>query len=394
MKIKFFFIHFLFIFIALNGFAQDKLKYDIFKNEPINFNGEIGQDSDVIRLQSGRIVLKKVTVSEFSKGTDVSIKISLRSNGDRWDKSGSCFVITNPDQINLINVSKKEQMFPKESYINEKFGGVLAAEKYKPALELIRFITPFGVGHFSTNEDSHRRPVYIPNWEKQVVWQQDISDLSSEVTGTFYIGVWVDSWTKEGYTIDVSLTYSNRPLKKIKVMPLVNTIAYVDGQSLPDFFAVTSLEHRLSFKKKVKNVKLHYITTGHGGHSGGDEFIKIKNSIYFDNKLVLDTIPWRDDCASFRRFNPTSGVWLKKDSASYIDFEAKAYKIKEIEERIASSDLSRSNWCPGSSVAPIVVELGDLNAGKHTFKIKIPATKAEDDKLNHWLMSSYLTFEE
>ena len=26
----------------------------------------------------------------------------------------------------------------------------------------------------------------------------------------------------------------------------------------------------------MKNVKLHYITTGHGGHSGGDEFIKIK----------------------------------------------------------------------------------------------------------------------
>jgi len=394
MKVKFLFIHLFIFLLTSSGFSQEKLRYDIFKNEPINFNGQIGQDFDVIRLQSGRIVVKKVTVPEFSKGTDVTIKISLRSNGDRWDKSGSCFVITNPNQISIMNVSKKEQVFPKESYIKEKFGGVLATEKYNPALELIRFMTPFGVGYFSTDEDSHRRPVYIPNWEKQVVWEQDISPLSSEVTGTFYIGVWVDSWTKEGYNVDVSLTYSNRPLKKIKVMPLVNTIAYVDGQSLPDFFAETSLEHWLSFKKNAKNVKLYYITTGHGGHSGGDEFIKIKNSIYFDNKLVLDTIPWRDDCASFRRFNPTSGVWLKKDSASYIDFDAKVYKIKEIEERIASSDLSRSNWCPGSSVAPIIIELGDLNAGKHTFKIKIPATKAEEDKLNHWLVSSYLTFEE
>jgi hypothetical protein len=394
MKIKYFFIYVSIFFLAFNTNAQKKTNYPIFINEPVNYNGVTGHDSEVVRLQSGRIVLKKVTVPEYTDGTDVKIKITLRSNGDRWDKSGSCFVVTNPNQISIIDVSKKEEVFPKGTYINEKYGGVLATENYKPVLELMRFMTPFGVGHFSTNKDAHRRPVYIPNWEKQVVWQQDISALSSEVTGTFYIGVWIDSWTEEGYQIDVSLKYSNRPLKKVKVMPLVNTISYVDGQSLPDFFAETTLKHDLTFERNIKNVKLHYITTGHGGHSGGDEFVKIKNSLYVDNNLVLDTIPWRDDCASFRRFNPTSGVWLKKDSASYIDFEAKAYKIKEIEERIASSDLSRSNWCPGSSLVPIVVELGDLNAGKHTFQIEIPATKAEEDKLNHWLVSAYITYEE
>lgn len=396
MDRRFEFIFFgLFLFlIPANLLSQGVLEQVVFKNQPVNFNGEIGNDSDLLRLQSGRIIVKKVTVPEFPQGTDVKIKIALRSKGDRWDKSGSCFVVTNPKQISLINVSKKEQIFPRESYVGEKYGGIMAGENYKPALELLRFMTPFGVGHFSNNEDKHRRPVYIPKWEKQVIWEQDISTLGSEVTGTFYIGIWIDTWTKEGYEADVSLVYSDRPLKKIKVMPLVNTIAYVDGQSLPDFFAETSLEYPLSLKKNVKNAKLHYITTGHGGHSGGDEFIQIKNSIYFDQKLVLDTIPWRDDCASFRRFNPTSGVWLKKDSASYIDFEAKAYQIKEIEERIASSDLSRSNWCPGSYVTPFVVQLGALEAGNHNLKIEIPATKAEEDKLNHWLVSAYLTFEE
>jgi hypothetical protein len=255
-------------------------------------------------------------------------------------------------------------------------------------------MTPFGVGHYSDNRDTHKRPVYIPKWEKEVVWESDISQLSSITTGTFYLGIWVDSWTEEGYGVDVSLTYSNRPLSKRKVLPLVNTIAYVNGQSLPDFFAIQDLKQLFNLKKEAKNVKLHYITTGHGGHSGGDEFIKIKNSVYMDNQLVLDSIPWRDDCASFRRFNPTSGVWLKKDSAKYIDFEAKKYMIKEIEERIASSDLSRSNWCPGSMVEPIVVDLGNMNAGDHELKIQIPATKADKDKLNHWLVSAYLTYEE
>ena len=36
---------------------------------------------------------------------------------------------------------------------------------------------------------------------------------------------------------------------------------------------------------------------------------------------------------------------------------------KEIEEPLGSSDLSRSNWCPGSDVVPEEVMLGDLKAG-------------------------------
>jgi len=393
-KINYFTISLLFIFSIFKGAAQEELNFSIFKNQPINFGGELGDDSKVIRLQNGRLIYKKVTVPSFPEGTDVRIKLSLRSNGDRWDKSGSCFVVTHPDEISIIDISKGEKEFPIASTIDEKFKGVKATDNYKPVVELLRFMTPFGVGHFSNDKGKHRKPVYIPTWENEVVWEHDISQLSSLVNSTFYIGIWIDSWTKEGYKVDLSLIYSNRPRKTVKVRSLINTISYVNGQSLPDFFANSTLEQSFELEKNVKKATLYYLTTGHGGHSGGDEFIRIKNSLRFNNKLVLDTVPWRDDCASFRRFNPTSGVWLKKDSASYIDFEAKAYKIKEIEERIASSDLSRSNWCPGSYVKPFIVELGDLKAGKHTIQISIPATAADDDKLNHWLVSAYITYEE
>jgi hypothetical protein len=384
----------LILFSITSSIAQEELSYSVFKNQPINFGGEKGIDSEVIRLQDGRIIYKKVTVSGFSKGTDVKIKLSLRSNGDRWDKSGSCFIVMNPDDISIINVSDGENEFPAKSTINEKFKGVKATDTYKPVVELLRFMTPFGVGFYSNDEGKHRKPVYIPVWEKQVVWEEDISQLKNIVTNTFYIGVWIDTWTSEGYEVDLELIYSNRSRKTLKVESLVNTIAYVNGQSLPDFFANRVLEQSFDLPQKAKNVKLYYTTTGHGGHSGGDEFIKIKNSVFINKELVLDTIPWRDDCASFRRFNPTSGVWLKKDSASYIDFKAKAYKVKEIEERIASSDLSRSNWCPGSHVKPFVAKLGDLKAGKHSLKISIPASAAYEDKLNHWLVSAYITYEE
>ena len=393
MKIKYIILSAIFLITVSKLTGQEKISKTVFKSQPINFGGETGKDSDVVRLQEGRLVYKKVTVPKFPKGTDVTIELTVRSNGDRWDKSGSCFVVTNPEQISILNVSKGEKEFPTASTLNEKFKGVLATENYKPVVEVLRFMTPFGVGFYSNDTGKHRKPVYIPEWEKEVVWETDISDLTSIVSGTFYVGVWIDSWTKEGYEVDLNFTYSNRPKKAIKVIPLVNTIPYVSGQSLPDFFAETPLEHLFKLPENAKNVKLHYIATGHGGHSGGDEFIKIKNSVFVDNKLVIDTIPWRDDCASFRRFNPTSGVWLKKDSASYIDFEAKTYKVKEIEERIASSDLSRSNWCPGSFVKPFVAELGDLKAGKHSLKISIPATRAYEDKLNHWLVSAYVTYE-
>ena len=376
------------------GFAQKGYDQKIFIDEPINFNGTPGDDKDVQRYQAGRIVYKKVEVPNFPKGTDVTITLKVRSNGDRWDKSGSCFVVSNPDQISIIDVSKGEKSFPASSSVKEKYGGVKAGDNYEPVVELLRFMTPFGVGYFSNNSDKHRKPVYIPKWEDEVVWERNISHLLTVVDNTFYVGVWIDSWTAEGYKVDLSLSYSNRANKIFKVKPLVNTISYVDGQALPDFFPETEIVQDFKFAKNVKNVKLHYITTGHGGHSGGDEFIKIKNILWINNNKVLDTMPWRDDCASFRRFNPSSGVWLKKDSAAYIDFEARKYKVKEIEERIASSDISRSNWCPGSAVDPIVVDLGDMLAGSHTLKIDIAATKAEEDKFNHWLVSAYLTYEE
>ena len=395
IKMKSIYLLFTLIFTALLlVHAQEPVHRIVFKNQPLNFGGQKGTDVEAVRLMSGRVVYKKVTMPTFRKGTDVKVKLTVRSNGDRWDKSGSCFVVSDPKKLSILSITEKEAKFPKDSYIDDKYAGYVAGENYNPVVELMRFMTPFGVGHYSDNKVKNRRPVYIPTWEKQVVWEHDITDLESLVTGTFYIGVWIDSWTAEGYDFDLELIYSNRKQQKVTVLPLVNTIPYVGGQQIPDNFAHKELEKIFLLKKNIKNVKLHYITTGHGGHSGGDEFIKLKNSVYFDNKLVLDTIPWRDDCASFRRFNPTSGVWLKKDSVSYINSKTNKYDIKEIEERLASSDLSRSNWCPGSSVEPMVVKLNDLKAGSHVLRIKIPATPVDGDKLNHWLISAYLTYDE
>ena len=187
--------------------------------------------------------------------------------------------------------------------------------------------------------------------------------------------------------------YKKRNLTHIE--PILNTVPYINGQKLPNVFARNDIDVEVVIPQNASNIRLKYLTTGHGGHSGGDEFVKKENIIKLDGKEIYNFIPWRDDCASFRRFNPGSGVWVMKDTTEYINFETWKYEVKEIEERIASSDFSRSNWCPGSQVFPEDIPLTNISPGKHKFTFSIPeAQPAEGDKLNHWLVSAYLVWDE
>ena len=168
---------------------------------------------------------------------------------------------------------------------------------------------------------------------------------------------------------------------------------YYIGQKHPDIFARKNVDVSFTIPEGAKNVRLKYITTGHGGHSNGDEFRPQENILSINGEEVYSFMPWRTDCASFRRFNPSTGVWLRKRTVAYIGREGRAEK--EIEEPIASSDLSRSNWCPGSHVTPEDIALTDIKPGNHTLTISIPDSKEIDgDKLNHWLVSAYLVWEE
>lgn len=355
----------------------------------------------IIHLVNGRILLKKIQVPQYQRDVKVSVTVTVASNGDRWDKSGSCFVLPKASAINLLNIAQGTKKFPAiDSTKLENMIGIVAGKDYLPTVELMRFMTPFGVGYYSDNNDSlssKRRPVYIPKWEQQVQWKQDITDLYPLLENEAYVGVFIDTWTAEGYIASVELDFKENPvacapLTKRHVEPLINTLYYI-GQSYPDIFSRKPVTTTFNVPKNAKNIRLKYIVTGHGGHSGGDEFVQKRNIISIDGKEVLNFIPWRDDCASFRRFNPATGVWLIKRLAAHIG--ENGYATKEVEEPLASSDLSRSNWCPGSDVVPEEVVIGTLPAGKHSIKFDIPdAQKVNGDELNHWLISAYLVWDE
>lgn len=382
---------------TIKVFDKTNVHYD-----PAKLGGFNAADADgIIRLVNGRIILKKIQVPHYERNVKVYIKTTIASNGDRWDKTGSCFVLPRTSAINLMTIAEGKNKFPAvDSLKLEKLVGVVAGKDYLPTVELMRFMTPFGVGFYSSNNDtltSKRRPVYIPKWEKCVQWQQDITDLYPLLEYEAYVGVFIDTWTEQGYLASMELqfkesTISCDRMQRRQVMPLLNTVYYI-GQEYPDIFARKPITTDFVLPKGARNVRLKYIVTGHGGHDGGDEFVQKENILSVDGKEVKRFIPWRDDCASFRRFNPATGVWLEKRVASYIG--ENGYTEKEVEEPVASSDFSRSNWCPGTDVVPEEVELDDLKAGHHTFTVDIPkAQPINGNEMNHWLVSAYLVWDE
>lgn len=381
-------------------------KFKLFDEEIIHFdpntyNTSVYKDGDILRMGNGRILLKKVRLPKSKRDINLSLTIKLQSNGDRWDKTGSCFVIPAESDINMIKIANGEENYPAANPdLTENLVGVIKQENYLPTVELMRFMTPFGVGHYSSTDSislERRKPIYVDKWAPHVEWTQDISDRYSLLTEDVYVGVFVDTWTNEGYKLSVEFELKESEIKadkliKKRVLPLVNTV-YYQGQDFPDLFNRQPLNVVFDLPKKAKNVQLKYIVTGHGGLSGGDEFVQNENIISIDGEEIYRFTPWRDDCASFRRFNPSTGVWLMPREAAYISKEGSAVKL--IDEAIASSDLSRSNWCPGSDVDPVTLYLDDLTQGKHKLTIAIPnAQSAANNTLNHWLVSAYLVWEE
>lgn len=380
----------------------------VFDNIPVRFNPDIypggyaaADTANVIHLVNGRIILKKIELPPYKRNVKVTAKLKIASNGDRWDKSGSCFVLPNQSAINLLNIAQGENKFPAiDSTRLESLVGIVPGEGYKPTVELMRFMTPFGVGFYSQDNDSlssKRKPVYIDKWAKYVEWEQDVTNLYSLLQDSAYVGIFIDTWNPDGYVATLTLNVEETPvtceaLTRRHVEPLINTLYYI-GQGYPDIFARKDISVDFDLPQHAKNVRLNYIVTGHGGHSEGDEFVQKENIISIDSAEVFRFTPWRTDCASFRRFNPATGVWLQERLASYIG--EKGYMEKKVEEPVASSDFSRSNWCPGSDVMPETVTLSEIAPGKHTVTFSIPEAQAiNGDKLNHWLVSAYLVWEE
>ena len=346
----------------------------IFRQEQINFTEQSKSDS-VMRFASGTVILKKVKVPQLKDGMQAFIQLVQQSNGDAYDRTGSVFMIAEDQKQSFLD-GMKNGMKTLPAYENgdkKQYFGMTRTKGFSPVYELMRFFTPFGVKHFND-----RVTLKNKKWQDSVIYRQDISEFLPVMSGKeVYIGTYIGNYDKGGHKVSLELTIhpggdSNKSSKKLLSVFNTTNVMEMGGQDYATLFGEEKgLEVTFDLPGDAKNVQLRYITTGHGGWGNGDEFVPKENRISVDGVLAFKFVPWRVDCGSYRLYNPVSG---------------------NFGNGLSSSDLSRSNWCPGTVTNPNYIELGDLKAGQHTIKVQIPQGKPEGSSFSFWNVSGCLIY--
>ena len=345
---------------------------NVFKDQIINFSDASISNDSILRFANGTIAVRKIKIPEIKVGNQIFVDVTEQSNGDAYDRTGSFFIIpTDKSKSFLDGLKNGAKTLPIYTNGNGKeYQGVVATENYNPVVELMRFYTPFGVKQYNTLQLKDK------TWAENVLYRQDVSDLRSLLSNQeVWIGIFVGNYDKGGHKVTANITIHNEEDSKAdptQIVPLfcTNNIMEMAGQEYGTMFSSDKgLEVNFKLDKPMKNCKLRYITTGHGGWEDGDEFVPKKNSILVDGKEVFSFTPWRQDCGSYRLSNPASG---------------------NFPNGLSSSDYSRANWCPGTVTNPIYVDLGNLEAGTHSIQIKIPQGLPEGTSFSSWNVSGVL----
>lgn len=176
-------------------------------------------------------------------------------------------------------------------------------------LELMKAITPFG-----TDTRTGPRALTL-----------DITPLAPLLTGTKYIGVWIDTYDLNGWYANVDFTFTADPLQASPKPPASGIIpvffkTYVNSDGQPSIDPVS-----VAIPPTATQVMLRLFSTGHGGVGSPpcDEFCHRNNQILIDGGPAWEHDVWRTDCNAA----PGCRTW---NACGY-----------------PSCTFSRAGWCPG-----------------------------------------------
>ena len=344
----------------------------VFDQLTICFNGaklpETLEDNVIYSAGGGAVILKKVKLPENVRGKSIFAEVVQYSDGDAYDRTGSIFVIPTDKKQSFLDAIRNLKSVPSFTSGTDTYHGLVSTPEYDVPVELMRFFTGFGVRKFNHNK--------VPGqvWVDSVLYKSEITALSDHLHGEAWIAAYIGNWDGKGHKLSLKLKYyPDGGRRMYKAMPLFNTINLLEqaGQPYPIFMLNDKLNAKFTLKEPVKNAVLYYTTTGHGGWGGGDEFNQKPNTIYLNGEKVFSFVPWRDDCGTYRNWNPCSG---------------------NFSNGLSSSDLSRSNWCPATVTNPEYIYLGDLEAGEHTITVEIPQGAPEGGSNSYWCLSGTLLY--
>ena len=367
-------------FRELDQIEKDKkvITTHIFNKERIHwgdttrYQGSMPLDT-TIHFAGGTLILKRINLQVLPEHYQLFAELTTQSSGDAYDRTGSIFIIPQ-DSITLYDALTKgiENIPYFTSKKENKYQGMIATPHYSPVVELIRFFTPFGVGHFND-----RVQIDGLEWQEEVYYKQEITDLKPFLQGDVLIGAFIGNYDGGGHLLSLDLkAYPGDYVNQITpqrqwTLPLFNTCNVMEmaGQNYPHFFDTDTLSVTFEIPEGVNKLRLRYISTGHGGWGGGDEFNPKPNNIIIDDTIIYQYTPWREDCGRYREWNPVSGNFWNG---------------------LSSSDLSRSGWCPGTATQPTYIFLDNLEPGRHTIKVAIPQGQAEGGSFSSWSVSGVL----
>jgi hypothetical protein len=329
----------------------------------------------VLHYAGGTLILKKVKLPRLPHHYQHFVEIHQQSNGDAYDRTGSLFIVT-PGFFEGIN-QHPDSLPTFVGRDGQRYQGMISQTGYDAPLELVRFFTPFGVGHFN-----ERMKGYGIDWRDETYYRQEITDLY-HFDGDVVIGAWIGNYDGGGHIVTVDIkSYPNDytiPEDNMEelglALPLFNTCNVLEmaGQNYGKLFATDSLTVIFKLYPETKSAKLRYISTGHGGWGEGDEFVPKQNTILIDEKPAFTHTPWRQDCGCYRDLNPVSGNFWNG---------------------LSSSDFSRSGWCPGTATQPVYFDLSPwIDGEEHTLTVAIPQGKPVEGMFSHWAVSGVLVLE-
>lgn len=355
------------------------INFRIFDQQAVKFSGEKLPEPSTLKegvqysAGGGTIIMKKVKLPENAHDRDIFATLTQYSVGDAYDRTGSVFVVPMDKEKNFLDAMYKLNSVPAFRSGDVDYHGLVSTPEYNVPLEIMRFFTGFGVRQFNYNK------VPGQEWVDSVSYEMNVSPLVDYLEGEVWIGAYIGNWDANGHKISLTLTYhpgdDDMATGVRRAIPLFNTVNLLeqDGQPYPTFMLNDNLKSSFHLDKPIKKAKLLYITTGHGGWGGGDEFNQKINTISLDGQKVISFIPWRDDCGTYRNNSPCSG---------------------NFSNGLSSSDLSRSNWCPGTVTNPEYIYLGDLEAGDHTITVDIPQGAPEGGSNSYWCLSGTIIYSE
>jgi len=332
----------------------------------------------VLHFAGGTVILKRVKLPVLPAHYQHFVELHQRSNGDAYDRTGSVFMILPTEGETFFDgINNHPDSLPiYTGRDGQRYQGIMLTDGYQPPIELVRFFTPFGVGHFNKGMQD-----YGIDWREETYYRQEITDVYYSAAATGYdvvIGAWIGNYDGGGHLLTMDIksypndyTVSDTDLSRQgEWIPLFNTCNVLEmaGQNYGKLFATDSLTVSVTIPEA--GARLRYISTGHGGWGEGDEFVPKQNTILIDGKVAFTHTPWRQDCGCYRDLNPVSGNFWNG---------------------LSSSDFSRSGWCPGTATQPVYFDLTPWADGKkHTITVAIPQGKPVEGMFSHWAVSGTL----